>query len=111
VKQRTRPNKLVSHLIEYREVTTWYHDPGLSRWEDAQWVKQLLNALPPAQRDAMAGVVDDFSPAEIGRLLGKDPAAIRQNLRSARQRLETALDAQPGRGPGIRPVRRPTEDR
>lgn len=66
-------------------------DRELTLWEDVQWVVQLLNALPPAQRDVMAFIVDEFAPAEIAALFGKTPEAVRQNLRAARQRLKSAV--------------------
>lgn len=111
VKEKTRPYRLVSHLIECGEVAGEYEDPELTMWEDRQWVKQLLGSLPPAQRDAMSGIMDDFSPAEIARLLGKNPAAVRQNLRAARRRLTLALSERPALGPATRPPRSPREDR
>lgn len=96
VKERTRPRRLVRHLMNYGQVADSYDDPGLSIWEDSQWVKQLLASLPQAQRDVMAGIVDDFRPAEIALLLGKSPDAVRQSLRLARQRLRLALEEQAG---------------
>jgi RNA polymerase sigma-70 factor (ECF subfamily) len=66
-------------------------DTGLSLWEDREWVMQLLRSLPPAQREVMACIVDEFSPAEVARLLGRTPAGVRQNLRAARQHLKQAL--------------------
>jgi DNA-directed RNA polymerase specialized sigma24 family protein len=52
---------------------------------------QLLNALPPAQREVMAFIIDEFEPVEIAALFGKTPAAVRQNLRAARQKLKSAV--------------------
>jgi RNA polymerase sigma factor (sigma-70 family) len=66
-------------------------DAGLNVWEDRQWVMQILGSLPPAQREVLALVVDGFTPAEIARLLGKTPDAVRQNLCAARARLARAL--------------------
>jgi len=64
---------------------------GLSVWEDAQWVMQILSSLPPAQREVLALVVDGFTPAEIAQLLGKTADAVRQNLCAARARLTLTL--------------------
>jgi RNA polymerase sigma factor (sigma-70 family) len=64
---------------------------ALSVWEDRQWVTQLLQALPLAQREVMACIVDGFKPAEIAILLGKTPEAVRQNLHAARERLRLTL--------------------
>jgi RNA polymerase sigma-70 factor (ECF subfamily) len=67
-------------------------DQNLTAWEDKQWVCQLLNSLPPKQRDVMALVVDGFEPSEIAALLGRSPEAVRQNLREARTRLKQTLE-------------------
>jgi RNA polymerase sigma factor (sigma-70 family) len=66
-------------------------DSGLSAWEEQEWVTQLLKSLPPAQREVLACVVDDFTQQEIAQLLGKTEAAVRQNLRAARVTLMTFL--------------------
>lgn len=66
----------------------------LTVWEDNQQVKELLNSLPPRQKEVMALIVDEFRPAEIAVLLGRDHAAVRQNLMAARQRLTTAVSEQ-----------------
>jgi RNA polymerase sigma factor (sigma-70 family) len=68
-----------------------YLDPGLLVWEQHEWVKQLLESLPPAQREVVAYMVDTFSQQEIALLLGKTEAAVRQNLRAARRRLAEYL--------------------
>jgi RNA polymerase sigma factor (sigma-70 family) len=67
-------------------------DRMLTVWEDRQWVTQLLNGLPPAQREAMALIVDEYSPTEIAQLLGASPEAVRQRLYVARQRLENEIN-------------------
>lgn len=64
---------------------------ALCVWEDRQWVLQHLNALPPAQREVMACVVDDLSTAEIAEALGKTEATVRKNLQWARERLKVEL--------------------
>lgn len=66
-------------------------DPGMTVWEDREWVMQMLRSLPPGQRNVMAFIVDGFTPTEIAALLGRSPAAIRQSLHAARQRLTEAL--------------------
>jgi RNA polymerase sigma factor (sigma-70 family) len=74
------------------------HDPPqeekLTVWEDIQWVRGLLNSLPRRQQEVMALIVDEFRPAEIATLLGRDPAAVRQNLLAARRRLSTVRDSE-----------------
>jgi RNA polymerase sigma factor (sigma-70 family) len=64
---------------------------GQSIWEQRTWVLELLEQLPPAQREVMACIIDDLRPAEIAELLGKTPAAVRQNLSAARRRLRKYL--------------------
>jgi RNA polymerase sigma factor (sigma-70 family) len=66
-------------------------DPRLTVWEDKQWVKQLLDSLPPAQREAMALVVDLYTPTEIAHVLGARPDAIRKRLQVARKQLVEQL--------------------
>jgi RNA polymerase sigma-70 factor (ECF subfamily) len=73
-------------------------DPSLSVWEDREWVMELLRSLPPAQREVMACIVDEFTPAEVAELLGRTPTAVRQNLCAARRRLKQALAGQAMRG-------------
>ena len=66
----------------------------LTMWEDRQWVTQILSSLPPRQRETLAYIIDEFSPSEIALLLGRDPAAVRQNLMDARRRLKSTLPKQ-----------------
>ena len=66
-------------------------DDNLTLWENTEWVMSLLEALPPRQREVMAFIVDDFSPAEIAQMLGRTPTAVRNNLRAARDHLELDL--------------------
>lgn len=63
-------------------------------WEDTQWVRGLLNSLPPRQQEVMALIMDEFSPAEMAVMLGRDPAAIRQSLKAAWRGWRTAASAQ-----------------
>jgi RNA polymerase sigma factor (sigma-70 family) len=66
-------------------------DVALVVWEDREWVLQHLNALPPAQRDVMACVIDAMGTAEIAAALGKTEATVRKNLQWARERLKIEL--------------------
>jgi DNA-directed RNA polymerase specialized sigma24 family protein len=50
-------------------------------------VTALLTALPPAQKEVLACIVDEFTLRETAELLGKTEAAVRQNLCAARKRL------------------------
>jgi RNA polymerase sigma factor (sigma-70 family) len=70
-------------------------DPGLTVWEEQEWVMQLLDSLPPAQREVLACMVDMFTPQEIAQLLGKTEAAVRQNLCAARKSLTSYLAEAP----------------
>jgi RNA polymerase sigma-70 factor (ECF subfamily) len=86
-------------------------DPGLMVWEQQEWVTRLLKSLPPAEREALAFVVDGFTPQEIALLLGKTDAAVRQNLHAARKRLtkylaETGEPEPPPQHPGGGPDER-----
>jgi RNA polymerase sigma factor (sigma-70 family) len=66
-------------------------ETAFTLWEDSQWVRQHLEALPPAQRAVMEKVVEGLSTAEIGALLGKTEATVRKNLQWARERLKVEL--------------------
>jgi RNA polymerase sigma factor (sigma-70 family) len=68
-----------------------YVDDGPNVWEEWQWVKQMLSTLPPAQREVVELILADLDASEIADLLGKTPAAIRQNLAHARRRLRANL--------------------
>lgn len=89
-----------------------YSDPGLTVWEKQQWVMQFLEPLPPAQREVLAYMVDEFTPKEIAQLLGKSEAAVRQNLCTARKTLISYLAQAPpatSHTPEIRKMARPDE--
>jgi RNA polymerase sigma factor (sigma-70 family) len=60
--------------------------------DEAREVLAALAELPARQRQVMAWYVDGFSPAEIARQLGADPAAVRQNLAKARKNLKHRLE-------------------
>lgn len=68
-----------------------YPDGSPNVWEDWQWVAQMLSTLPPAQREVFELVLAELDAKEIADLLGKTPAAIRQNLAHARRRLKANL--------------------
>jgi RNA polymerase sigma factor (sigma-70 family) len=54
--------------------------------DEACAVLAALADLPPKQRQVMAWTIDGFSPAEIARELGVDPATVRQSLAKAQWR-------------------------
>lgn len=68
------------------------YDPALSVWEDWQWVRQLLDSLPPTQRAVMSLIIDGYPATKIAELLGKTSDTVRQNLRLARLRLRQHPD-------------------
>lgn len=59
--------------------------------DEAREVLAALAELPARQRQVMAWYVDGFSPTEIARQLGADPAAVRQSLAKARKNLKHRL--------------------
>jgi RNA polymerase sigma factor (sigma-70 family) len=92
IKSRERgPHRLTERLIQNGRVMDSGLDPGLTAWEDKQWVLDLLDSLPPAQRKVIACVIDDLSTKEAATLLGKTPDNIRRALADARKRLKHDL--------------------
>jgi RNA polymerase sigma factor (sigma-70 family) len=82
------------HHLEVRGVHTapkGIDDEELHIWEDWQWVRQMLDTLPPAQRAVMEAVMAELDTATIGELLGKTDEAVRQNLCQARKKLKASL--------------------
>lgn len=61
--------------------------------EEHRRVLDLLLALPPKQRAAMAWYLDGFPAAEIAEAMNISPAAVHQNLKRARDALRAALVA------------------
>jgi RNA polymerase sigma factor (sigma-70 family) len=82
--------RTVDRLIEKRHVPA-APDPGLSTWEEQEWVTQLLKSLPAAQQEVLAYMIDEFTQQEIAQLFGKTEAAVRQNLYMARKRLAACI--------------------
>jgi DNA-directed RNA polymerase specialized sigma24 family protein len=97
VKQRQRDRR--RSVLEASLESPSIGDGGLGILEGEQWTVQLLQHLPPAQREVMAYPFDGLSPAEIATALGKTPAAIRKNLQLARERLRRELDERTTLGP------------
>lgn len=59
--------------------------------DDEQMILDAIKALPPMQRQVMGMTIAEFSPAEIADSLECEPAAVRQNLRRARDNLARQL--------------------
>ncbi len=76
----------------------WSTDGGQEQIDEAGWVLEILSRLPTAQREAMAYLVDGFTPQEISNLVGAQPDAVRQNLLKARGKLREALRKEPSNG-------------
>jgi DNA-directed RNA polymerase specialized sigma24 family protein len=92
IKRRERgPRRLQGRMIARGDVMSSGEDPGLTAWEDQEWVTGLLKSLPAGQREVIACIVDDFTPAEAAQLLGRTPAAARRALADARIRLKRDL--------------------
>jgi RNA polymerase sigma-70 factor (ECF subfamily) len=70
----------------------------LSEWEERHKVLQLLDLLPPRQRQVMAWTYDGYSPSEIAPELGITADAVRTNLMRARRKLAAHLSCQEGGG-------------
>jgi RNA polymerase sigma factor (sigma-70 family) len=93
IKEKTRSRGLLCRLQERgHAVLESDVDPAMTVWEDWEWVNQLVNSLPPAQREVLAFVVAGFKPVEIAGLLGKTPGTVRKNLQFAVHRLRSHED-------------------
>ncbi len=91
IKCRKRSSRDFQRGLLQESLAVSREDPGLTAWEDREWVMSLLDHLPPAQREVMACVVDQFTPAETALLLGRTPAATRRALADARKSLRKDL--------------------
>ncbi|MET7996040.1 sigma-70 family RNA polymerase sigma factor [Amycolatopsis sp. NPDC005232] len=63
-------------------------DPGLVEYEERTLIVQVLEQLPPRQREVMAWYIDGYSVEEIAAALTMRPSTVRSNLRHARRQLE-----------------------
>ncbi|GLL08019.1 RNA polymerase sigma factor [Dactylosporangium matsuzakiense] len=66
-------------------------DSDLEASEHAEWVRQHLAVLTPAERAAIAFAIDGYTIKEIAAMLGKNEPAVRRNLHDGRQRLKRHL--------------------
>jgi DNA-directed RNA polymerase specialized sigma24 family protein len=95
IKARERGDqRLRQRMIDKGAVSEGSEDPGLTAWEDRQWVTGLIAGLPPAQREVVSCIVDEFTPAEAAVLLGRTAAAVRRALADARRKLEREVHPQ-----------------
>jgi len=67
-------------------------DQDFAAVEDQQWVTQILDKLPRAQREVIALIMDGFETKEIAELLGKQEMTIRQHKSLARRNLIKTLE-------------------
>ena len=61
---------------------------------DEAWIREVLNLLPPAEREIMELVYDGFGGPEIAALLGKRQPNVRASIRNARVRLRPLFPPQ-----------------
>jgi RNA polymerase sigma factor (sigma-70 family) len=61
---------------------------------DEAWVREVLDLLPPAQREIMQLVYEGLSGPEIAALLGKGEPNVRSSIRNARARLRPLFPPQ-----------------
>lgn len=73
-------------------------------WQQASMVRQCLLALPPRQREAMAGIYDGVPDRELAQAVGTPVATLRSNRRHARSSLRPYLNPG-GPDPGGRVLR------
>jgi len=101
--EQKRDRDRVAKLIRKGEyVTDVTDDHGLTEYEDEQWVRQLLDRLPPQQRLVMEHLYSGLSYTEIAETLGKKEPTIRKHLQLARERLREELRKQQERPSPVR---------
>lgn len=93
---RKRRREVITDDLESVESCT-IDEPNV--WEDRHRVLQMLDELPPAQRETVELIFKGFEPQEIAEHLGKKPATVRSNLRHAEERLRSLLVPQPPQPP------------
>ena len=75
-------------------------DPELDAYELQEWFAGVLAQLPPARREALELSAQGLTPAEIARLVGKTPEAVRTALKLGRKQAVAMWEAvPPQRGP------------
>jgi RNA polymerase sigma-70 factor (ECF subfamily) len=75
-------------------------DPDLDAYELQEWFAGVLDKLPPARREALELSAQGLTPAEIARLVGKTPEAVRTALKLGRKQAVAMWEAvPPQRGP------------
>jgi RNA polymerase sigma factor (sigma-70 family) len=89
--QRGDRKKIMRLIAAGAFVAASHDDHGLSHSEDDQWVRGLLDQLPPEQRRVMESIYGGLSTTEIAELFGKSEDNVRQHLSKARDRLRKAL--------------------
>ncbi|MEV6031482.1 RNA polymerase sigma factor [Nonomuraea sp. NPDC052116] len=93
IKRRNREAKETERLLSTQApVTEADWDARMTLWEDREWVEQMLDRLPPTQREVMACYVEGLNSPEIADYLDKRPDAIRKNLQFARERLKQIIE-------------------
>lgn len=95
IKRRNQDAKETERLLSTQApVTEADSDSRMTLWEDREWVEQMLDRLPPAQREVMAYYVEGLNSPEIAEYLDKRPDAIRKNLQFARERLKEVIESE-----------------
>src|ERR1700733_1981187 len=62
-RKKRGPRRVIKRLFERGEgLQEGAEDPNLNIWVDQEWVRQLLDSLPKAQRDTLSLIVDGFAP-------------------------------------------------
>jgi RNA polymerase sigma factor (sigma-70 family) len=61
--------------------------------EEERYVLNVLDQLPPKQREVLAYSCDSYEPAEIAMEIGANPATVRRNLSEARVKAAKLVEA------------------
>jgi RNA polymerase sigma factor (sigma-70 family) len=67
-------------------------EPALTMLENRQFVANILERLPSAQHQVMHLITEGYTPAEIAKILRKQPNNVRQIAHQAKKRLRPLLE-------------------
>ena len=79
--------------LDYVEPVLAADESALTVLEERQFVSNILECLPPAQRQVMHLITEGYTSAEIAEILGKKPNNVRQIAYQVKKRLRPLLES------------------